>query len=192
MVDRPRQPLINHHCRSGGDAVTFIFQPQESQMRSGPATRSEGRSGRYCTSVRDALKARAGWVRRTCASVAVLACGSSSCRVPNGSANGVMDSQVSVAFDAIEEPSASFAGQRIELVRAGVEVEITEARRISQPALGKPRPMSPPPMQGVVTTGDGTTKWRHTKCWNKNRWEYWDEENQAKKYWDGKKWKWVN
>ena len=25
------------------------------------------------------------------------------------------------------------------------------------------------------------------KCWNKNRWEYWDEENQAKKYWDGKK-----
>ncbi len=59
-------------------------------MCSGSATRSEGKSGRYCTSVRDAFKARAGWVRRTCASVSVLACGSSSCRVPDGSANGVM------------------------------------------------------------------------------------------------------
>ncbi|RMD44046.1 hypothetical protein DV735_g1155, partial [Chaetothyriales sp. CBS 134920] len=29
------------------------------------------------------------------------------------------------------------------------------------------------------------------KSWNKDRWEYWDEERQARKYYDGKKWRWL-
>ncbi|KAH8751958.1 hypothetical protein F5883DRAFT_206177 [Diaporthe sp. PMI_573] len=32
---------------------------------------------------------------------------------------------------------------------------------------------------------------REYKWWKKTRWEYWDEESQSRKYFDGKKWKWV-
>uniref|UniRef100_A0A8H7NP27 Uncharacterized protein n=1 Tax=Bionectria ochroleuca TaxID=29856 RepID=A0A8H7NP27_BIOOC len=35
-------------------------------------------------------------------------------------------------------------------------------------------------------------KMKAFKSWNKVGWEYWDEEREARKYYDGKKWRWVN
>jgi len=48
-----------------------------------------------------------------------------------------------------------------------------------------------------ISTAEDGNDWEWDKgmekyrCWNKVRWEYWDEEYEAKKYWDGKKWQWV-